>query len=930
MLSQLADTQKAKLLILWTIVLSAAGTSIIGLDSAFGGNLVKFLNTLFKSLGAQGDIFFGLFVDNRIHSTLQYPNAMASYVMAVFFVTVGLLMAAKKIWQKAAAGGLAFILILTFMLTRSRGAQLLFPVAVIIFMLAVQRGNRVKAASQVMLLCIPAVVIFLIISPYLSADVFSFKAFMISIFGILTTALIGVIAGYIGDILQKINWKVYIGILSASVLLTAIAVVYVTNSFMPVELSRHITEENKIVTFSRDIALKPDKEYILSYEAEAGMEKEQPYAYFVRIFSKNDHNNLFGGSTQLLRENIADINTAELNAIHFTTLEDTKLINISFSVNYAGTGVTVDNAKILDAETGKTVKKIPLQYKYNLDSIISRFLNITQQGSLILRTIFYKDGLKIFGSRWLLGSGGGAWNYLYRQYQSYNYASSQAHNFPLQLGIETGIIGISVLLCLIISVTFVYIRYYKKNRVELKDSIGEEKESNILNSAIITAIAALLMHSVIDFDFSEAAMLLLFWQLIAIFNNETGKRLTFKEMLLFDFRKVTAVKKQIGNTESLERAGVAIGIVLTGIAFVLTMNFYTASLHARKAYDYIRENNIEESIGSIKKSIAADPFNELYVTGYGPVPTRPDIKTGYADLLFMKNDWLRAREQKGENITEKEKNLLQKEFSELYSLIIKNEKKAQNNINFSSNLAGYFFKTGQIDKGLEFLDNSINLFPFEPSLWHSKVDIYYQLVGKHFNNEEYGHAEKYLDMGLNVINEAVRINKRNINPFLFNNDTVELLGKMQFMKDNWGQDNLKHINDIIHYTIPNLDINTDNVPDQWGSNDFNLVNVSIINDLMNVKTADSGFIYTRDLLNIEKESKYVIEVKVDKPIHTISYQVIGIFKEAVPFIEKNNHYISEFQVESLPNEKGNQLRIFLESNCNIQNIIVRKTVDIND
>jgi hypothetical protein len=78
MLSSLADNLKTKFIILWTIVASAAGSSILGLDAAMGGNLVGFLNNIFKKLGAKSDIFFGLFVGSRIHSTLQYPNAMAS------------------------------------------------------------------------------------------------------------------------------------------------------------------------------------------------------------------------------------------------------------------------------------------------------------------------------------------------------------------------------------------------------------------------------------------------------------------------------------------------------------------------------------------------------------------------------------------------------------------------------------------------------------------------------------------------------------------------------------------------------------------------------------------------------------------------------------------------------------------------------------
>jgi hypothetical protein len=85
MVTDMTETVKIKLIVLWTIIVSAVGVSIIGLDSSMGGTLVSLLNRFFSKLGVEGDLFFGLFVDYRINSTLQYPNALASYVMVFFF-----------------------------------------------------------------------------------------------------------------------------------------------------------------------------------------------------------------------------------------------------------------------------------------------------------------------------------------------------------------------------------------------------------------------------------------------------------------------------------------------------------------------------------------------------------------------------------------------------------------------------------------------------------------------------------------------------------------------------------------------------------------------------------------------------------------------------------------------------------------------------
>ena len=357
MITELANDLKTKLLFLWAIIASAVGVSIIGLDSANGGKLVGVLNKVFNTFGYKGDMFFGLFVTNRINSTLQYPNALASYVIAVFFLTIGMLMVQKKWWQKAITGACSFILFTTFILTQSRGAQLLLPVALVIFFLVMPKGNRIKAVTYVLLLVIPAIAVSYMITPYLSVDILNVKALGLLMAGIIVSGLIGIISKYIGSAMQKISWKVYVGLIAVSAVLVIAGGIHVINSSVTVELRHETTAENRTQSISKDVALKPGKEYMLTYEAEAWMEEEKPYAYFVRVFNKNEKNILFGGNTQLLRENLQVTNGVEERSIKFTTPEDSKLVSVNFSNYYAGTGIKVNNLRVLDAETNEVIKK---------------------------------------------------------------------------------------------------------------------------------------------------------------------------------------------------------------------------------------------------------------------------------------------------------------------------------------------------------------------------------------------------------------------------------------------------------------------------------------------------------------------------------------------------------------------------------------------
>jgi O-antigen ligase len=927
MITELANDLKTKLLFLWTIIVSAVGVSIIGLDSANGGKFVGVLNKVFNIFGYKGDMFFGLFVSNRINSTLQYPNALASYVMAVFFLTIGMLMVQKKWWQKAITGACSFILFVTFVLTQSRGAQLLFPIALAIFFLVMPKGNRIKAVTHVLLFVIPAIAISYMITPYLSVDILNIKALGILTAGIILSGLIGIISKYIGSAMQKINWIVYVGLIAISAVLVIAGGIHVINASVPVELKHEITAENRTQSVAKDVALEPNKEYILTYEVEAWMEEEKSYAYFVRLFSKNERNILFGGSPQLLRENLQATNGVEERSIKFTTPEDSKLISIYFSNYYAGTGIKVNNVKVLDAETNEVIKKVSFKNKYNLDKIINRFQNIWLQNSLLTRAIFYKDGFEIFRDRWFFGGGGGAWNNLYRQYQSYNYASSQAHNFPLQLGIETGTIGLLILLCLIIILIHLYTRYYKKekqyNYQEKRINDEDTKLSEgFLNASIITAIAALLMHSIIDFDFSEASMLLLFWQLIAFFGSNMREKLMLQEMLPFKIIKNNTVRKNKINAEG--KAGVITGIALSVIALGFSFSFYMASSFAQKSYEYLRGQDIQKAITSINKAISFDKFNEKYILGYNPIPSRQDIKTGLADLLFIKNSLFQEKEQKGEKITENEQLEIQQEFASVNKRINDLEKEADNNLNLSSNIASYYFKTGQTEKGLKHLDSAIKQFPFEPALWHSKVDVYFQLMGTHFNNGEHDTAKEYINSGLNIIDEATEVNKRNMNPFIFKEETVALLQKMQFMNDYWDQDEISDINKIVHYSIFDLDVNMDGMPDQWSIADAELVNASITEDNLEIKAIERSLIYSQHYIKLEKGKTYQIEVKLKDSVEYLSYYIVGITPKILPLARDNGKYLAGLLVEDEPYENGNQFRVYLEENCILESIVVKE------
>ncbi|TQR43703.1 O-antigen ligase family protein [Paenibacillus popilliae] len=127
------------------------------------------------------------------------------------------------------------------------------------------------------------------------------------------------------------------------------------------------------------------------------------------------------------------------------------------------------------------------------ENIATRLETINfQQHSVLERITFYKDSMKLVADYPLFGAGGGAWAALYAKYENNPYDIQQAHSFYMQYLVETGIIGILILMALLIYIYISYIRSFIK-------ATEEKRDSHFLYFILATSI---LVHSVMDFNMS--------------------------------------------------------------------------------------------------------------------------------------------------------------------------------------------------------------------------------------------------------------------------------------------------------------------------------------------------------------------------------------------------------------------------------------------
>ncbi|MCX7922456.1 MAG: O-antigen ligase family protein [Clostridia bacterium] len=846
MLSKLIDSYKLKILALWTIVASALGVSILGIDGAAGEHVSTALNGVFELLGFSNKVFFGLFENNTIHSTLQYPNALAAYLGCAYFVVLGLMVVTQRIWSRAVAGAVGFIVLITCIFTQSIGALITISICGIILLIVLPAGSRLRSIIYASALIIPTLII-LIFSDAMAvlATRNSLKIWTLVIGGATLSFLLALVCSHVATWAEKVDRKVYIYLTGFSTLASIVAVVVLLNLHAPLEIAHSGLNSEAPVVSQKNIVLDSGKSYKLQVEVEATGTVSRSDVYTVSIYNKSAKDLLLNTSTTLATLTGNVTKGIVKKEISFKVPTDSRLVNINFMNMYKGSVCKFYSASLVDAETGKVVKEIVLQYKYLPEFITAKFEEFKGSNSSITREIFYKDGLKIFKDYWLLGAGGGAWQLLYNSYQSHPYVSNQAHNYYLQVGIETGILGVLIVVFLILTIVFMYLREYG-----FKNS-NENNKERYLQGIVCTAILSLLLHSVIDFDLSLSAIALLLWTLIGIFNSRYMidiERTPVAHKFLFINKLLFSIDKAVRKVKII-RLPPLVAVIIMGILLIVPSMLAISGNYAKKAVEAAKKSDLSLATQYMKKATELDSF-------------KPQYKIDYANLLIL------GKEVSNEEIVAADKEVESaSKIGRYYSDV-------------TAKVGEYNLRRGKIEEALGFVDRSVLLKPLEPTMWHQKANIYMQVVIYYFNNGDYKSAEKYLDRALTMISEAKRINKGNLNPFVFNTATMELLEKLSYIKDSLSAKKELDIDKVIFYGIPDIDTDLDGINDQM--QDYNLANVKLKtedNILMaeNNVTEEPQFIKTRALkLNPNKNYRISVEVANSEGSEGIPFKIDGI------------------------------------------------------
>ena len=724
--------RKNLIIILNTIIVSAIGVCILGIDAGAGSKLTNGINALWQwkiqFLHLSGGFanlmsfkFMEGFTEGRIYSTLQYPNVLASFLGAVFILITGLLMTAEKGLKRFLYGTAGFIVFYTLILTGSRGVFLIFPIAFLLFLIVLRKKQFVIDAIVTAAI---SAVIGLVFSIFYNNQIATSQytiVWLSVLAGALLSGVCSLLAGYIKNPLRNLNTKLILAILGIVFLMVmGVAGIGLTME-KPLIISHSLNESSAAKSVIRDITgVKPNTKYSLEFDIKSNSQKPSPTIYEVNVFSITKFaelemlSNIKGGAESTRKK------------LEFTTKPNTKNIRIQMTNFELGSSAAFSRLTLKDLNNGGE-KSIIAQYAYLPTDLIYKVkdINFTTH-NVWQRFTFVEDAFKIIKDYPLFGVGGGGWRAVYHKYQSYDYASNEVHNHPVQLWVETGIFGFGVLLL----ICGLIIYQFYKIKIKLKED-PEEKNTfdNILTCAIFVSIVSLYVHSVIDFDFSLSAVSIFVWAL-------TG--------LLAGYF-ITIVKPKVFGKPSLNSVAMLLTVIM---GFTLTI----AGFNSIRGRLIIAEN---QKYGG---KMTQKQFEE----------TAPRILSIYEKYLRVqpldeerRSDYVNTLVQTYKSLTKETKNNFLSTAEKNVDINIENEPYA-----FESLIqAGSFYVSkGDYQNGLAYIDKAAEYWKFIGQAYTYKAEVYLMAGQSAISQGKTDLGKSYLEKVLSVPKEVEKVNKTALKP----------------------------------------------------------------------------------------------------------------------------------------------------------------------
>lgn len=239
---------------------------------------------------------------------------------------------------------------------------------------------------------------------------------------------------------------------------------------------------------------------------------------------------------------------------------------------------------LLNRLAGKLVANVAIHQPLIFAEAVTSF-----EGRLHL----WRGTLDMIKSYPIIGSGLGTFAGLYPNFQNSGIYSKFAHNTYLQLLAETGLIGGLLFLSLVVCL---WLKPLKGFYVSLKD----DRQLALL--VLLSALTASIFRNLIDYDWSIAAVGLVFWFLAG---------LAFSPVLDSPASKKRSVSLEAWTKGKKIMASLVISILGMGLVLLVSSSLI-GYFYRQQATEDFKSKRYAQAAESLKKAVAFDPVSAQY------------------------------------------------------------------------------------------------------------------------------------------------------------------------------------------------------------------------------------------------------------------------------------------------------------------------------
>lgn len=173
--------------------------------------------------------------------------------------------------------------------------------------------------------------------------------------------------------------------------------------------------------------------------------------------------------------------------VNYSFTPDVNIKNLIVVIECTKGNMKIESLKLNNVEKKLAYTFLPSELVFRIEDILKGSSSVND------RVSFYKDSIKIVNKSPLVGFGGDSFKYKYKEVQEFEYKSTKAHSMIFQTLVDTGLIGVSVLIAILIF-SIISLKHNYKN----------------INKSVMFSYFILIMHSIVDLNFSYMITLVIF------------------------------------------------------------------------------------------------------------------------------------------------------------------------------------------------------------------------------------------------------------------------------------------------------------------------------------------------------------------------------------------------------------------------------------